>query len=332
MSAIKIISSIGLGLLGPVCLLAQVGSGSAPDTYSYSVFFSSKLILGLLALGFCILFLVEWKENRRIKQQLDSEVAKNQSLLLTKQELIHSNQVAMHDLKSPLRTISSFVNLFLRKHGKDLAPEGREYLSFVQNAGQQLHQLIDEAKHDAVPDPSAWIDAGQVLQETIQQLNYDIQQTQAEIKISGEPFPQLNVLKGQLSRLFQNLIANGIKFTARGTSPVIMIRYQAEKQWHTFSVADQGIGIPKTHQHLVFERYQRLNSASSYEGSGLGLASCKQIIDQLGGRIWLTSQPGKGSTFYFQIPRSNAQVTYSKIKHDDNTAQKLIDGLRAAII
>jgi signal transduction histidine kinase len=238
----------------------------------------------------------------------------------------------MHDLKSPLRTISSFVNLFLRKYGKDLAPEGREYLSFVQNAGQQLHQLIDEAKYDAVPDSSAWIDAGQVLQETIQQLNYDIQQTQAEINISGEPFPHLNVLKGQLSRLFQNLIANGIKFTTSGKSPVIMINYKAEKHWHIFSVADQGIGIPKNQQHSVFEIYQRLDSAANYEGSGLGLASCKQIIDQLGGRIWLSSQPGKGSTFYFKIPR-NAQVTYSTMKHNEqNTVQKLVDGLRAAVM
>jgi signal transduction histidine kinase len=239
----------------------------------------------------------------------------------------------MHDLKSPLRTISSFVNLFLRKYKQDLTPEGQEYLSFVQNAGQQLHQLIDEAKHEAVPDPSAWVDAGQVLQETIQQLNYDIQQTQATIKINGEPFPQLNILRGQLSRLFQNLIANGIKFTPSGVPPIITISYQAEKKWHTFSVTDQGIGISKAEQHLVFERYRRLDSASGYEGSGLGLTSCKQILDQLGGRIWLASQPGKGSTFYFQVPCTNAHVTYSKIKRTEkNVAQKLSDNIRAAIL
>ncbi|MEL7221058.1 MAG: hypothetical protein AAGJ93_07045, partial [Bacteroidota bacterium] len=113
--------------------------------------------------------------------------------------------------KSPLRTISSFVNLFLRKYNKDLTSEGQEYLSFVQSAGQQLHQLIDEAKHEAVATAETWVDAGEVLQETIDQLNYDIQQTQAKIHIHGAPFPQINILRGQLSRLFQNLIANGIK-------------------------------------------------------------------------------------------------------------------------
>lgn len=333
MSALKIISSIGFVLLGPECLLAQAGAGLAPDTYS--LFFSSKLILGLLAAGFGILFLLEWKENSRIKQQLLNARAKNQSLQQSKQELINSKEVAMHDLKSPLRTISSFVNLFLRKYDKDLTPEGQEYLTFVQSAGQQLHQLIDEAKHEAVATAETWVDAGEVLQETIQQLNYDIQQTQAKIQINGAPFPPINILRGQLSRLFQNLIANGIKFTAEGVSPIITVSYQAEEQFHTFSVADQGIGISSSEQHLVFERYKRLNTASQYEGSGLGLASCKQIIDQLGGRIWLNSQPGKGSTFYFQIPRSNnsQNTTYSNVKHNErNAAQRLRDRLRAAIL
>jgi light-regulated signal transduction histidine kinase (bacteriophytochrome) len=128
-----------------------------------------------------------------------------------------------------------------------------------------------------------------------------IQETKAEI--ISDVLPHVNASMTEMSQLFQNIIANAIKFRKPHETPVIRVKAMENKNEYTISIQDNGIGIKKEYQEQVFTLFQRLHSRDAYEGSGIGLATCKKIIDNMGGRMWLTSTEGVGTTFYFTIPK-----------------------------
>lgn len=211
--------------------------------------------------------------------------------------------VASHDLRAPLRSLMSFSQLLRRRYGAQLDSGALEYLGFIEESAQSMQQLID--------DLLAFSRIGQGEPE---QAEVDFESLLAEIKhrlagliaergvvITQDPLPCLRGTRHELGQLLQNLIGNAIKFQP-GADPKVHIGVRREGDFWSFSVRDQGIGIAPEHQERIFKIFQRLHTSDQYEGSGVGLAVCEKIVRRHGGRIWVESAAGEGSTFHFTLP------------------------------
>ncbi|HEX5044321.1 MAG TPA: ATP-binding protein [Candidatus Polarisedimenticolaceae bacterium] len=224
-------------------------------------------------------------------------------------ELEQFAYVSSHDLQEPLRTISTFTELLGRKFDGRLDDETREYLGFVQAGVRRMHDLITALltySLVSVPsEPPAEIELEEVFDATLQQMRAAVEAAGATI--TRGPLPRLEADPVQIGQLFQNLLANALKF-AGGRTPEVRVEARPTErgQWH-FSVQDNGIGIPPEHRRRIFLLFKRLHQGSDYPGTGLGLAICKKIVERHGGRIWVESSPGGGSTFHFVLPATQGR-------------------------
>jgi len=218
-------------------------------------------------------------------------------------ELERFAYVASHDLQQPLGLITRYTRLFLERFGKGLDEEGQRYLEHVLDSGSRLQDLVDDllayARIGTQGRPFEPLDFGAAVDEAA--ANLEAEMSAGDVGLSRDELPTLNADRGQVVQLFQNLIGNAVKF--RSTEP-LRIRIGAERQeddW-LFAVQDNGIGIEPEHSERIFGMFQRLHTGEEYPGTGIGLAICKSIVERHGGRIWVESRPGAGSTFYFTIP------------------------------
>ena len=228
------------------------------------------------------------------------------------QELIRINEAlerfaytASHDLQEPLRTIGGMTELLLRRAGYTLDSQSSEMLALVVKAVSRMERLIrdlmDLAKAtDASTQPTSDVDMRAVAEMAIANLGQAIRESGARIIL--EELPLVHANETAMVRLVQNLIANAIKYRT-DTPPVIHISASRRKQDSTFSIRDNGIGIAPEYTQKIFEPFQRLHGRADYEGSGLGLAACRRIVEALNGTIWVESKGGEGSTFFFTIPQ-----------------------------
>jgi light-regulated signal transduction histidine kinase (bacteriophytochrome) len=233
-----------------------------------------------------------------------------ENLRRTAEELKKSNSdleqfasVASHDLQEPLRMVTGFVQLLHQQYSGRLDAEADKYIDFAVDGAKRMHTLINDllayARIGTRGRPPVTTRADEALRDALANLRSSIEETAAEITCGDLPVIQAD--EGQLAQLFQNLVGNAIKF--RGQSPP-KIRVEARQQddgW-LFSVGDNGIGIAPEFGERIFLIFQRLHSRREYPGTGIGLAICKRIVDRHGGRIWVESQAGRGSTFYFTLP------------------------------
>ena len=209
---------------------------------------------------------------------------------------------ASHDLKAPLRTIGAMSELLLQNSPADAA--STEMLAHVVKAVERMRRLIDDlmdlAKStDAAALPRADVDMRAAAEMAIANLGQAIRESGAAPTM--EALPSVYANETAMVRLFQNLIANAIKYCGDKT-PEIRISGSSREQDCTFCIRDNGIGIAPEYVDQIFEPFQRLHG-SEFEGSGLGLAACRRIVEALTGRIWVESKPGEGSAFFFTIPR-----------------------------
>jgi light-regulated signal transduction histidine kinase (bacteriophytochrome) len=224
-------------------------------------------------------------------------------------ELEQFAYVSSHDLQEPLRTISTFTELLGRKFDGRLDDETGEYLGFVQDGVRRMHDLITALltySLVSVPaDPPAEIDVGEVFDATLQQMRAAVDAAGATI--TRGPLPRLEADPVQIGQLFQNLLGNALKF-AGDRKPEVRVEAQVTERgrWQ-FSVQDNGIGISPEHRRRIFLLFKRLHQGSEYPGTGLGLAICKKIVERHGGRIWVESAPGRGSTFHFVLPQTQGR-------------------------
>lgn len=226
----------------------------------------------------------------------------NEKLDLKNKELEQFVYVASHDLQEPVRTINSFVNLFKAEFGDSLSAEAIEYLQFMEGAGNRAQRLIIDLLDYSRLDKNkvfAKIDLNSVLRDVQSDLTIKIADKKAKI-IVGE-LPTLNGYETGLRLLFQNLISNAIKFTRDGVDPIVEISAKKDNNEWVFSVKDNGIGFSDEFREKIFVIFKRLHPKSKYEGTGIGLAHCKKIVELHNGKIWAESEPGEGSTFYFTI-------------------------------
>jgi signal transduction histidine kinase len=221
------------------------------------------------------------------------------------QELEKFAYVASHDLQEPLRTITSYIQLLQKKFKEDFDGEAVEFMDFIVSGSRRMKLLINDlleySRVNRVESQLELVDFNMVIKEVMQNLHNSIKDNNAVI--IAEDLPVFNSRRIQMIQLFQNLIGNSIKFKGEA-DPVIKITAKKEGDHYLFSVEDNGIGIKKEYATKVFEIFQRLHSIQHYPGTGIGLAICMKIVQKLGGEIWIDSEPGKGSTFYFTLKDS----------------------------
>ncbi|MGB9979621.1 sensor histidine kinase [Methanobacterium sp.] len=232
-------------------------------------------------------------------------------------ELNHSNQelqqfayVISHDLQEPLRTIASFTQLLEYRYKNKLDNDADEFIEYIVDASalmkQMIVDLLDYSRIETHGKEYHPVDMEKVLNEVILSLHDLIERTQAEI--THDPLPIVITEKDQIHRVFQNLIGNAIKFKKPDKFPSVHISARKKGSIYVFSVSDNGIGIEKQNFQRIFTVFQRLNTRDEYEGTGMGLAIVKRIIEKHGGRIWLESEHGEGTTFYFTLPIDESKI------------------------
>jgi PAS domain S-box-containing protein len=243
------------------------------------------------------------KEIREANVTLEKKVQQRTAELESKnKELEQFAYVASHDLQEPLRTTSSFVELIRKQYQGKLDEHADKYIEYVIQASDRMKTLIkDLLDYSRIGREKKFeqVDCNVIFGEVMADLAKVIKENKAVI-IAGN-LPVVNAFKTELKLLFQNLISNSIKFQKPGVAPKIEISSYKENGYWQFSFRDNGIGIEKQYQQRIFIIFQRLHNRSVYEGSGIGLAHCKKIVELHGGTIWVESEAGKGSTFYFTL-------------------------------
>lgn len=243
-------------------------------------------------------------ERRRLDEAL---AAKSLALTRSNEDLERFAYVASHDLQEPLRMVTSYGQLLERRHAAALPEQAREYLHFMVEGGQRAQALIRDllslARLDSHARPRTAVPLESVLAGTLRQLHLKVQETGAVI--THDPLPTVTADATQMSQLFLNLVGNALKFHGPGT-PEVHVGAEREANAWRISVRDNGIGIEPKFFERVFVMFQRLHLRSEHEGTGIGLAICKKIVEGHGGRIGVTSAPGQGSTFFFTLPDTPA--------------------------
>ena len=210
---------------------------------------------------------------------------------------------ASHDLQEPLRTVSSFSQLLAKQYKGTLGKDADEFITYISEGAYRMQALIQDlltySRLSTQWKPLKSVEVSKVVGHAVHNLRIAIEESQA--KVSQDSLPVVHGDPTQLAQLFQNLIGNAIKFRDK-KPPRIHIRAESNGQFCTLAVKDNGIGIDPKFGDRIFAIFQRLHTRDSYDGTGIGLALCKKIVERHRGRIWMESQPREGTTFYFTLP------------------------------
>ncbi|MBN2505323.1 MAG: HAMP domain-containing protein [Verrucomicrobia bacterium] len=247
-------------------------------------------------------------------ERLEQRVAeRTRDLQRSNEELEQFAYVASHDLQEPLRMVISYMQLLKQRYGQQLDTNAHEFIGFAADGAQRMQQLINDLlaysrvgtrQRPLEPTPTE-----EVLQRVLTNLKVALEESRATV--THDPLPVVLSDPVQLTQMFQNLVGNAIKFhgdqppavhvSARPTNPLPHPPIPSPTAWE-FCIQDNGIGIAQENFERVFVIFQRLHGRSKYPGTGIGLAICKKIVERHGGRIWLESEPGRGTRFHFTLP------------------------------
>jgi light-regulated signal transduction histidine kinase (bacteriophytochrome) len=238
-------------------------------------------------------------EVERLRSEVESLTREIERANEDFRQVLHA---ASHDLAEPLQVVLSYAELLAARAGR-LDESGEMYLEGIQSGASRIRTLIDAllaySRIGRDPLEPVEVDCAEVLDETLEAFAIAIESSGA--KVVSDSLPTVWADPAALHLLFENLLDNAIKF--RATEPLrIRVSAAREREEWCFTVRDNGIGIHPRQQKRIFEIFQRLHTREEYPGAGLGLAICARIVHQHGGRIWVESRPGLGSTFRFTIP------------------------------
>ncbi|MBK4730406.1 PAS domain S-box protein [Oxynema sp. CENA135] len=251
-------------------------------------------------IGGIIIFTEEITERKQAQEKLKAAIV---DLERSNQELEQFAYVASHDLREPLRKIKSYTELLAQRYSDRFDDRAQKYMDYITDGATRMQGLIQDlliysrvGRGELTLAPT---DLNAVVCRTLKDLSHAIEETQAELAISSLPTVAVNAI--QIGQLFQNLIANALKFRGDRTPKIEIKATCGDGHW-MFSVRDNGIGMDPEYSDRIFIIFQRLHSQQEYPGTGIGLAICKKIVERHGGRIWVESKLGEGTSFYFTIP------------------------------
>ena len=243
----------------------------------------------------------------RVIRRTEALEKANQALQTSNKELESFAHVASHDLKEPLRMIRSYLNLFSRRYANQFDENAKAYIGFANTGAIRMEQLIEDLLaysrlKGTAEQHQQNVNITRVVDIAKQNLKVAIEEKKAQI-FSPNEMPSVLGNRSLLIQLFQNLIANAIKFNQKNVAPIVHIKIRDKVHFCEFEVTDNGIGIAEADFEKIFKIFKRLHSRQDYKGTGLGLATCKRIVELHGGQITVKSELGKGTSFFFFIPK-----------------------------
>lgn len=305
-----------------MCILSSgiefIANFVAGRTYSHPLiyFWNSLMLLCFFLISVFILssLKVEYESRMKLIEELRDSLEKlnrtKEELEQKSQDLARSNveleqfaYAVSHDLKEPLLAIAINLTLLKKRYKGKLGSEGETFITETIDEAKQMQTLIsDMLSYSRVGNsakPFVLTDCNDILNRVLTNLRIPLEQSDAVV--THDILPEVMADPIQLSQLLQNLIGNAIKFHDDNKPLIHISAKRKEREW-IFSVSDNGIGIPAEYTEKIFEMFQRLHNKKEYPGTGIGLATCKKIVERHGGHIWVESNSNRGSTFYFTIP------------------------------
>ncbi len=288
------------------------------------------IVLGT-SLVFILLLILLFSRNKAANEKNEILRAKNAEILRQNESLVSSNEdlekfayIISHDLKEPLRNINGFTKLLSRKLKKYSFDDSiSEYLQFIVSGtdqmGDLLTGLLDYSKVGVNKSEKQLINLDSIARKVINGFRIQIAEKNCEIEL--HELPKVSCKNTQLSQVFQNLLANAIKFGQDQGNKIIIGAKDLGDEYQIF-VKDEGIGIERKYQEDIFVVFKRLHDRKAFTGSGIGLATCKKIVEDHGGRIWVKSEEGKGSCFYFTLPKIPLDDPQNPTIEKINTSQR----------
>ena len=301
LSGLFLTISVSIGISRGINEIIRITSKVAKADFSDRSKVYSKDEIGQLAIAVNKMT-DDLEENINQRIQIENELKqKTIELMRSNNELEQFAYVASHDLQEPLRMVTSYVQLLEERYKDKLDTDAAEFIAFAVDGTDRMrnliHSLLEYSRVNKIR-PYESIKLDHLVDNVLQDLKNKIQDTNAKIKVDklptiyGDPF--------LIAQLFQNLISNSIKFNDT-LNPEIHITGKKVNDEYLFSIKDNGIGISKEYSDKIFVIFQRLHTKEKYPGTGIGLAICKKIVEQHGGKIWLESKLGEGTNFYFTI-------------------------------
>ena len=229
-----------------------------------------------------------------------------QRLVSSNTELERFAYVASHDMQEPLRMISGISDIVVTDYADKLDDEGKNYLSIIRDSSERMRNmvkdLLDYARVEKASGSTGRVNLNSEFNSALENLAELIRERKAEV--TADALPSFSGNPVQMMRLLQNLIANALKYQPPNQTPVIHIGAEHYGDFWHISIKDNGLGIAPEFVDKIFEPFRRLHGWDEIKGIGLGLSICKKIVENHSGKLWVTSEPGKGSVFHFTIPKS----------------------------
>ncbi|MEK7855044.1 MAG: ATP-binding protein, partial [Acidobacteriota bacterium] len=241
----------------------------------------------------------------KVKARTKELKKSNRQLEKSNNDLEQFAYIASHDLQEPLRKIQAFGDRLTTKHGPQLNDEARDYLSRMQGAAGRMYTLINDllsfSRVTTKAQPFVPTGLNKIVREVLGDLEVRLQETEGRVDV--EDLPTIDADGLQMRQLFQNLIGNALKFHRPAVAPVIKIKGEkADPEMFVLTVTDNGIGFDEKYLDRIFTPFQRLHGRNEYDGTGIGLAVCRKIVERHGGTLTARSTPGEGSTFIATLP------------------------------
>jgi signal transduction histidine kinase len=323
-----VVGAASIGGLGPGLLATALSAGTVRFLFPDSIFTlllaqSSLFSFAVLGITVSLVFARFHKANSELQQaKMQLEHAnrelshRTEALASSNEELQRFAYALSHDLQTPMRSIRLHTEFLMGQDLDGWSADAKKSAAFVVAAVERMQSMIrgllDYSAASDDHDKVAPTDCNTVLRVVLEDLRGVIEQTGA--RVTFDPLPVVEVNRNRITQVFSNLIGNALKYRGDKRPEIQISAYPEQGAW-LFSVKDNGIGIDMRHAERIFRVFERLHSGETYEGSGIGLAICSAVIQRHGGRIWVESEPAKGSTFSFTLPASGrlAQESYLQV-------------------
>jgi len=263
--------------------------------------------------------LEDFDDERKKVEQVNAELERRALELETANtELDDFTYVVSHDLKEPLRGIEAFSAFLAEDYADKLDEQGKRYTRVLRESALRMKDLIDDllelSRVARIRHEHTTVEVESLLEDVRRDLEFALQEKKGDLRIQPD-LPAISCDKLRIKEVFKNLISNAVKFSDK-PQPVVEVTCRQDDGFYIFSVRDNGIGIKEQYHHQIFQIFQRLNRREDYEGTGAGLTICKKVVEAHGGKIWVESKVGEGSTFSFTIPKTIRPTEQGKDRHD----------------